>query len=272
MPEALVTPQADEPRLRIEDLRFSHGSLEILKGLNLAFYGGRHYTIVGPNGAGKSTLLDLLARLKKPQSGAITIMGSPLPSLNPRQLAKTLALAPQSTQFNFSFTVREVVKLGRRPYLGRWGRLSPQDEQVVESAIESLHLTRLADKPVTALSGGEAQRVVLARTLAQSASVILLDEPTNSLDIAQSIDLMTTLRQEVKKGGLVITVTHDLNLAAGFGDDMIFLKDGHLLASGPKEATMTSELLKKVFEADALVRPDDFTGGLALSFRKTQSE
>jgi iron complex transport system ATP-binding protein len=211
-----------------------------------------------------------MARLRYPSTGSLKLMGTPLSALPPKQLAKTLALAPQSTQFNFSFTVREVVRLGRRPYLGRWGRLSPNDEQVVDCVIENLNLTHLASKPVTALSGGEAQRVVLARTLAQSTSVILLDEPTNSLDIAQALDLMTILQQEVKKGVMVVTVTHDLNLAASFGDEMIFLKEGKLLASGPRDTTITPELLEQVFEAQAQVKPEPFTGGLALSFRKAK--
>jgi iron complex transport system ATP-binding protein len=120
---------------------------------------------------------------------------------------------------------------------------------------------------VTALSGGEAQRVVLARTLAQATPITLLDEPTSNLDIAQALDLMGILTGMASRGALVVTVTHDLNLAATYADEMIFLKDGRLVAAGAKETTLTAELLGEVFEAEASVRSDDFTGGLNLSFR-----
>jgi iron complex transport system ATP-binding protein len=239
----------------------------VVKALTLSLSPGRHYVIAGPNGAGKSTLLDLLARLRSPDSGRIALLGRELKSYSPLELASKVSLAPQSTRFNFAFTVREVVRLGRRPYLGRWGRLGTEDEAVVDEVIDKLHLGHLAEKPVTALSGGEAQRVVLARTLAQATPVALFDEPTSSLDIAQALDLMGTLKNLAAEGNLVVTVTHDLNLAATYADEMIFLKDGRLIASGPKEESLTSEMLGEVFEAEAKVRSDEFSGGLGLSFR-----
>jgi iron complex transport system ATP-binding protein len=258
----------DGPWLKLENLDFNHGPREVLKNFSLTLFPGRHYAIAGPNGAGKSTLLDLLARLRRPNNGRIILKNRPLELYSSLELAKVVALAPQSSQFNFAFTVLEVVRLGRRPYLGRWGRLGPDDEKVVRQAIETLHLEHLTHKPVTALSGGEAQRVVLARTLAQATSVILLDEPTSNLDVAQAIDLMATLKNLATKGSLVITVTHDLNQAATYADEMVFIKDGFLAAAGPKQSTLTAELLGRVFEAEACVRADDFTGGMALSFRQ----
>jgi iron complex transport system ATP-binding protein len=264
-PEAAIPP--DGPWLELTSLSFSHGAREVVKGVSLELRPGRHYVVAGPNGAGKSTLLDLLARLRRPDQGRIALLGRPLPDYSPLELAARISLAPQSSRFNFAFTVREVVRLGRRPYLGRWGRLGPEDEAAVSRVMETLHLGGLAEKPVTALSGGEAQRVVLARTLAQATPVVLLDEPTSSLDIAQALDLMGTLRGLAAQGSLVITVTHDLGLAATYADELIFLKDGRLVAAGPKEATLTAELLGEVFEAEARAREDDFTGGLALSFR-----
>jgi iron complex transport system ATP-binding protein len=224
--------------------------------------------MAGPNGAGKSTLLDLLARLKAPEKGSIRVFGKEAGEYPPIRLARLLALAPQKFQFNFSFTVREVVSLGRRPYLGRWGRLTAEDKRIVERAIEFLNLGHLADKPVTALSGGEAQRAVLARTLAQSTPVILLDEPTASLDVAQALDLMDRVRILTRRdGALVVTVTHDLHLAAVYADEMIFMKGGRLAAAGPLAETLNAGLLREVFEAEAEVRPDDFSGGLNISFR-----
>jgi iron complex transport system ATP-binding protein len=251
----------------VDNLAFSHGETPILEGLSLRFYPGKHYVLAGPNGAGKSTALDLLARLKTPREGEIKVMGKDSASYTPLEYSRLVSLAPQNFQFNFAFTVREIVSLGRRPYLGRWGKLSPADEEAVSHAIDFLNLGPLSAKLVTALSGGEAQRAVLARTLAQSAPIVLLDEPTASLDVAQALDLMARVKALAAMGTLIVTVTHDLHLAAVFADELVFLKKGRLIAAGPRDETLTPPLLREVFEAEAQVSPDEFTGGLKLSFR-----
>ncbi|MDR2459259.1 MAG: ABC transporter ATP-binding protein [Deltaproteobacteria bacterium] len=259
---------AQECILSVKNLSFSHGKSPVVRSVTLDFYSGRHYVLAGPNGAGKSTLLDLLSHLKDPAKGKISIFGKDSSTYSPLELAKVLALAPQNFQFNFTFTVREIVSLGRRPYLGRWGRLSPEDEAVVERCIEILNLKKLAGRLVTGLSGGEAQRVVLARTLAQATPIVLLDEPTASLDVAQALDLMARVQVLTKEDKiLVITVTHDLHLAAVYADEMVFLKNGRLVAAGPLAKTLTPPLLREVFDADSEVHPDPFTGGLNISFR-----
>jgi iron complex transport system ATP-binding protein len=264
--------EPNEVALKTYELSFRRGAKEVLKEISLEFKQGRHYFIAGPNGAGKSTLLDLISRLKSPSNGCIELLGHRLERYEPKKLAKILSLAPQNSRFDFGFTVREIIALGRRPHLGRWGLLGPEDQNEIDLALNALGLEKLADKLVTALSGGEAQRVVLARTLAQSTPIILLDEPTNSLDVAQALELMISLQKLTENGRTIITVTHDLSLAACFGQEIIFLKDGRLAAHGPKENTFTAEKLREVFEAEALVRKDDFTGGLALSFRKIEQD
>ncbi|MDR2301536.1 MAG: ABC transporter ATP-binding protein [Deltaproteobacteria bacterium] len=256
------------PVISAKNVSFSHGPRRVVKDLTLDFFPARHYVLAGPNGAGKSTVLDLIANLREPQSGEINLLGQPLKAYRPPELAKIIALAPQSSNFNFAFTVREVVRLGRKPHLGPFGRLSDLDHQIVEEVIAQLHLSHLANKSVTGLSGGEAQRVVLARTLAQNTPIVLLDEPTGNLDVAQALDFMETLRLLSEKGTLVVTVSHDLSLAATYAHEIIFLSDGNLVAAGPRESTLTPELLTKVFEAEAAVRKDDFTGGLTVSFRR----
>jgi iron complex transport system ATP-binding protein len=243
----------------------------VVKDLTLDFFQGRHYVLAGPNGAGKSTVLDLVSNLREPDAGEIFVWGRPLTSYRPPELAKIIALAPQNSNFNFAFTVREVVRLGRKPHLGPFGRLSDLDHQIVEEAIDKLHLSHLANKSVTGLSGGEAQRVVLARTLAQATPIVLLDEPTSNLDVAQALDFMEILRALAQKGTLVITVSHDLSLAATYAHEIIFLKDGDLVAAGPRESTLTPSLLTQVFEAEAAVKGDDFTGGLTVSFRRAKN-
>jgi iron complex transport system ATP-binding protein len=257
-----------QPLLSTKNLSFSHGPREAVKDISLNFFPGSHYVLAGPNGAGKSTFLDLLSGLRKPHQGRIILAGQDLNGYRTPQLARLISLAPQSSNFNFAFTVREVVGLGRRPYLGRFGRLGPDDHRSIEEALERLNLTHLAEKSVTGLSGGEAQRVVLARTLAQATPIMLLDEPTSNLDVAQSLDFMEILRESATKGTLVVTVSHDLSLATTYANEIIFLKEGELAAAGPREATLTPELLSQVFSAEAAVRKDEFTGGLTLSFRR----
>lgn len=253
--------------LTVSELGFFHGPQEVLAGLKLEFRPGRHYILAGPNGAGKSTLLDLLANLKKPASGGIMVQGRPMNEYQPLELARTLALAPQDFRLNFAFTVREVVSMGRRPYLGRWGRLGPEDHAAVDRAIEAVNLEAMVHKSVTALSGGERQRVVAARALAQETPILLLDEPTSGLDIAHGLALMDLARRRAEAGTLVITVTHDLNLAAAFGHEFVFLKNGRLVAAGATDQTFTGDILGRVYEAEARVAPDDFAGGPAASFR-----
>ncbi len=255
------------PWIRARGLCFRHGSYEALKEVDLDFYPGCHYVLAGPNGAGKSTLLDLLANLKKPASGSLELHGRPLSSYAPMRLARLLALAPQEFRLNFSFTVREVVAMGRRPYLGRWGRLGPEDELVVERSLAELNLSDLKEKSVTALSGGEKQRVIAARTLAQATPIILLDEPTAGLDIAHALALMSLARRKALEGCLVITVTHDLNLAAAYGHHFVFLKKGRLKAAGSVEKAFQAQILSEVYEAEAKVTDDEFAGGPAASFR-----
>ncbi|MDR1545604.1 MAG: ABC transporter ATP-binding protein [Deltaproteobacteria bacterium] len=265
------SPDETAPWLEAEALAFGYDGRPVLENFSLQLRPGRHYVMIGPNGAGKSTALDLLARLKRPSAGRVRLLGRDLTAYRPPELARLLALAPQSSQFSFAFTVREAVALGRRPWLGRWGRLTDDDERQVETALAQLNLTALADKPVTALSGGEAQRAVLARALAQDAQVTLFDEPTGSLDVAQALELMERVAELCRGGRLCLTVTHDLALAAVYGEEIILLKAGRLVAAGPRDAVLTARRLSEVFEAEVDVRTDDFAGGLGLSFRRRRA-
>jgi iron complex transport system ATP-binding protein len=262
-----VVKATDPPVLVVKDLAYGYGAKMVLEDFSLDFYPGKLYFLAGPNGAGKSTLLALLARLKTPVKGQVTLKGKPLKDWSSPELATVLSLAPQKTIFALPFTVAEIVAMGRRPYLNRWGRLSQVDHQKVAYALAKTRLEKLAKRPVTSLSGGEAQRTVLARTLAQDTEVILLDEPTASLDIAHNLELMTLLTELAAEGRTIIVVSHDLALAAVYASDLVLIKDGSLVASGPLEATLTSQILGQVFEAEAEVRPDDFADGLAVSFR-----
>jgi iron complex transport system ATP-binding protein len=253
--------------LQARNLGFNYSGKTILKDFSWSFCPGRVYFLAGPNGAGKSTLLTLLARLQVPVSGSISINGQNIEAISSGSWARLLAFCPQKFNFTLPFTVEEIVAMGRRPYLGRWGRLKAADDFMVKKSLALLHIDHLAQRPVTQLSGGEAQRTVIARTLAQETGIILLDEPTASLDIAQSLDLMNLLKALALEGRTIVVVSHDLALAGVYAQEMVFLKNGLLTAAGPAGQTLTASVLEEVFEAQAMVRADDFTGGVGLSFR-----
>lgn len=261
-------PRGADPWISVRGLGFSHGANAVLRDLAFDLYPGRHYIIAGPNGAGKSTLLDILSKLKRPGTGSLRILGRDAEDYSPRQLARLLALAPQEFRLDFSFSIREIVAMGRRPYLDRWGRMGAEDLRIVEQAIGDTHLTGIAGRSVTALSGGERRRCIVARALAQTTPIVLFDEPDSGLDIAQSLSVMSLARRLAEEGALVVTVSHDLNLAARYGHEFLFLKNGLLAASGPVEETFTDAVLSHLYETEARVSRDAFSGGLAVSFRK----
>lgn len=264
MPER---PPAGAPWIRVREVSFAYGVRDVLTDIDLALHPGRHYVVAGPNGAGKSTLLNLIAALRRPTAGSIDVMGDAVATLARAELARRIALAPQEYRLNFPFTIREIVAMARKPYLGRWGRLGAEDWRVVDEAVGLVRLEAIADKPVTALSGGERRRCVVARALAQATPILLLDEPTAGLDVAQALAVMALARRLAENGSLVVTVSHDLNLAACYGHELVFLKAGRVTAAGPVEAVFTDDVLSAVYETGARVRRDDFGGGLAVSFR-----
>lgn len=260
-------PAPDDAWLRARDLDFFHGRQRVLRKVNLDLRPGRHYVVAGPNGAGKSTLLDLLANLKNSAGGELLVMGRKPADYGPGGMARILALAPQEYQLNFAFSIEEVVSMGRRPYLDRWGRLDEEDLRCVAEAVAAMGLAGIAHKAVTRLSGGERRRCVVARALAQATPILLLDEPSSGLDIGHALAVMALARRLAEEGKLVVTVSHDLNLAAVFAHEIVFLKEGAVAAAGPVAEVFADAVLERVYETEARVRRDDFAGGLAVSFR-----
>lgn len=254
------------PWIRAHGIGFSYGRIEILRDVSFDLHPGRHYIVAGPNGAGKSTLLDVLANLKRPHTGHVSIHRRRTSEYTPAQLARIMAFSPQEFQLDFSFTVREIVAMGRRPYFDRWGRLSGEDERIVGQAMRDMRIENISEKAVTALSGGEKRRCMVARALAQTTPILLLDEPNSGLDIAQALSMMALARAIADGGGLVVTVSHDLNLAARFGHELIFLKNGRLETMGTVEEVFTGEILSRLYETEASVRRDEFIGAPVVSF------
>ncbi|MGE4559546.1 MAG: ABC transporter ATP-binding protein [Desulfobulbus sp.] len=253
---------------RLTDVRFGYNGTPVLDEINLELRRGCVYGILGPNGSGKTTLLDLMGGLLQPLSGSIDFLGRSLESWPKKQLARFLALVPQDFMVRFGYSVREVVEMGLHPHLHRFAAPSEAEQALIDEALELTGITHLAGRPVTRLSGGEKQRVAVARALAQKPQVLLLDEATSNLDIHHSLEILHLIRSRFEQQGQqVVTVMHDLNLASFFCDRLIFLKNGKIACQGPTEEVLTPENIAAVYGVEAEVRPNAFTNCRQVSFR-----
>lgn len=207
---------------------------------------GEVASIVGPNGAGKTTLLKSMASILPPRKGAVHIGGADVRSIKPADLAKIQAYVPQQASNSFPLTVMETVMLGRKPYI-RWG-VKAQDLLIVENLLADLRLERYAARYMDELSGGERQKVLIARALAQQPDMLLLDEPTSALDIRHQLEVLEIVRGLAKQSGmLVVLILHDLELAARYSDVVHMLKDGTVFASGSPEEVFTAPHMEAVY-------------------------
>jgi iron complex transport system ATP-binding protein len=222
---------------------------------------GELVAIIGPNGSGKSTLLEIVSGRLKPLAGRVRLDGDDLHRMAPRLRAQRVGVARQDAPLLFSFEVREFVRQGRHPHLGPRLFESAEDERWVEWAIASTGLAELQGRRITEISGGEFQRAVLARTLAQRPRLMLLDEPTANLDIGYQIELLRLLRRlAASEGFAVVIVTHELNLAAELADWLILLEGGRCLARGTAEQVFQSELLSQAFHTPVTVDRNPSSG------------
>ncbi|MFA9517383.1 heme ABC transporter ATP-binding protein [Halopenitus sp. H-Gu1] len=239
--------------IRARDLVVSFGDLTVLDGVSLAVDRGTFLGLVGPNGAGKTTLLRALRGTLTPDRGTVTVGGDDVTDLSARAVGRRIASVPQETALPFSFTVEEVVEMGRTPHLSRFDTPGAEDRNAVKRAMERTDVVRFADRSIESVSGGERQRVLLARALAQGTPTLLLDEPTGSLDINHAVRTLELVRDLVADGKTVVAAIHDLNLAARYCDELALLADGRLKSSGPPERVLTASTLRDAFDARTLV-------------------
>lgn len=248
---------------------FTHPGQVIFADLNLNLTAGRFTGIVGPNGCGKTTLLDLTCRHRAPQQGEIRYAGRSLNAYGKRTLARQIALVPQDYGINFSFSVEEVVSMGRYPHMPRFGAPNTADTALVVQAMEDCDVLAFRDRSVTALSGGERQRVIFARALAQDTPVLVLDEATANLDVSHTLALLDRVADLVQtQQRTVIAVFQDLNLASAYSQEMVLMKAGRVVAAGPTAEVLTASNLKTVFDVEARVAHDDFTGRLQVRYKR----
>lgn len=241
--------------LTLENIRFRYPQLQddVVRDVSLSIPEQEITAILGPNGAGKTSLLHLLLGLLKPDEGTVTLQGKPHHHYTSRQRSRLIGLVPQFETIPFNFTVLEYVLLGRTPYLEPFQSPSEADLEVAEKVLAQLGLSPLRRKPVTQLSGGERQMVLLARALAQQTEILLLDEPTAHLDLGNKSRLLRHLETLVEKGITTVFSTHDPNVATFIADSVLLMNDGHVVAYGPLEAVLAPERLSAIYNVSVQV-------------------
>src|SRR5690625_3898937 len=251
--------------LQAEGLSLGYGERLVIEALDVDFPAQKVTAIIGPNGCGKSTLLAGISRVLKPVSGQVTINGQCVHSLLTREVARLLALLPQEAHAPHGLTVQELVRFGRQPHQGLWKRWSPEDEQIVQKAIQLAALQDLAHQPLDSMSGGQRQRAWIAMTIAQSTPLLLLDEPTSALDLGHQIEVFELIRQLAAQGKTVIMVVHDLVSACRFADHIVALKDGQVCAAGAPEKVVNAVLIKQLYGVHCRVIKDPYNSSIMLA-------
>ena len=245
-------------------VRYPGAKSRAVDGVSLEAREGEVTAVAGPNGSGKSTLVRALLRRQSLESGAIGIDGDDITTLEAQEIARRVAVAPQREEPAFPMQVREYVALGRYPRLGLWRSATSQDLTAVESAMDRSGVTDFATRNIDALSGGEWQRVRIARALAQEARALVLDEPTTFLDLSHEMSLFELLHSLADEGMAVMIVSHQLNLLARFASVVVLLDHGKVAASGPPETVMRASLLEQVYDWPLVITRDPAVGAPAL--------
>lgn len=234
--------------LDVHDVSFGYGPAPVLQRVSFTVDPGGFFVIIGPNGSGKTTLLRILAGLQGGFSGRVLVQGKAVQGVPPRRLARVVSHVPQHRPESCPFSVREMVLLGRAPHLGVFGLEREADRETAEQAMRFTQIDHLADRSMDELSGGEAQRVVIARALCQEPRIMLLDEPTAALDLAHQVRIMDLMERLCRDRGMtVVMVSHDLNLAAMYGRHLLLLKEGRVLRQGPPKGVLTFETLEEAY-------------------------
>jgi iron complex transport system ATP-binding protein len=245
-------------------VRYPRSTTDALAGVSLDARPGALTAIVGPNGSGKSTLVRALIGRVGLVRGAIRIDNSPVDAMTRDALARRVAVVTQREELAFPLDVSDYVGLGRFPHLGVWRTAEARDRRAIDESMDTAGVAGLRDRGIDALSGGEWQRVRLARALAQGGDAMVLDEPTAFLDVAHEMAVFELLYRLARAGQAVLLVSHQLNLVARFADHMVLLHHGRIEAAGPPDAVMRADILERVYEWPLVVSRDPAVGAPAL--------
>lgn len=240
-------------KITTQQLHAVLGNTEILRGIDFEANKGEFVGIIGPNGSGKSTLLRCLYRVLTPSEGAVFLDGKELSSYRVKESAQKLAVVAQHNYYNFEFSVRDVVMMGRAPHKRALDRDTAEDYQIMRQSLKAVGMQEFEERSFSTLSGGEQQRIILARALAQQTPCLILDEPTNHLDIKYQLWLMDIVKN---LDCTVISAVHDLNIAAMYCDRLYAMKQGKVIAQGTPHELLTPDLIRELYEVDAEVSID----------------
>lgn len=252
--------------IRVEDLvlRYPGAAEPAVRGVSFAAEAGRVTAVVGPNGSGKSTIVRALLGRLAPERGTLTLDGRPAGDYTRREVATTVAVVPQREEPVFPMQVRDFIALGRYPHGGAFAGRSAEDRAAIDRAVAHADVASFLDRPTDALSGGEWQRVRIARALAQGGRALVLDEPTTFLDIAHEMAVFELLDALARGGQAVLLVSHQLNLVARFADHIVLLHQGRVAASGTPDTVMRGDVLEQVYEWPLVVARDPAVGAPVL--------
>jgi len=242
-------------KLKVKGVHFSYNGVSALDDVSIEVGDGEVVSLVGPNGSGKSTLLKCINKILKPKKGAILLEEKDLSDIGLNEMAQLSGYVPQSANYLFPSTVFDAVLLGRRPYVD-WS-VSPRDKEVVSQTLAATGLEGMVLRYFNELSGGERQKVLIARALVQEPEILLLDEPTSNLDLRHQLEILDLITAMVREKGIsAIMAVHDLNLASRFSDKIIFLTEGRIYTAGEPGAVLTQENIRSVYGVDTLVNND----------------
>lgn len=241
-------------RMKIENLHFSYGSREVLKGVSFGIDDSGFVSVLGPNGAGKSTLFRCMLGLLEPSEGSVHICGRNIRQMPPAELSHRVAYIPQSHTPVFNFSVFDMVLMGTTAQLSRFSSPGKKEAQLAEAAMERIGISHLRDRGCGNISGGELQLALIARAIAQQAKILVMDEPSASLDYGNKLRLMETVKGLTREGYTVIQSTHDPDQAYLYSDQILALYDGKLLARGTPQETISSSLISRLYGVDVEVR------------------
>ena len=249
--------------LEINNLTTGYKEKPVLKDINLSMSSNDFVGIIGPNGSGKSTLIRAITQIIDPWKGDIKLKNESINILSRNEIGKTAAVVPQDTFISFPYSAWEIVLMGRTPYLGRFENPGKEDKKIAENAMKATSTYQFRERKVKELSGGELQRVIVARALTQQPDILLLDEATSHLDIGHKIQMMDLIKDKNKKEKLgVLSIHHNLNLAARYCDEIILLDEGEIHASGRPEEVLTKPHLRAVYGVEAEVHENPKDGSL----------